>query len=149
MSANSHSSDKDAGKPKSSKKSDNTNASGSKKAKPVIDKKAAIDHGKVEIDDLFGKLSKKRSELQDAERDKPSAAKKIKGGMTVIKSAEPEMDSTYGLLTCNQAARIVSPDAPVHRFDRASGLPVYKAHLLKVGEGGGTPLCPFDCDCCF
>lgn len=44
---------------------------------------------------------------------------------------------------------IVSPDAPVERIDRASGYPVYKAHLLKVGEGGGTPQCPFDCVCCF
>ena len=44
---------------------------------------------------------------------------------------------------------IVSPEAPLERIDAESGLPVYKAHLLKVGEGGGTALCPFDCDCCF
>ena len=41
------------------------------------------------------------------------------------------------------------PEAPVHRIDKETGLPVYKAHLLKVGEGGGTNLCPFDCSCCF
>lgn len=44
---------------------------------------------------------------------------------------------------------IISPDAPLERIDKETGLPVYKAHLLKVGEGGGTALCPFDCDCCF
>jgi len=44
---------------------------------------------------------------------------------------------------------IISPEAPLERIDKESGFPVYKAHLLKVGEGGGTPLCPFDCDCCF
>ena len=48
------------------------------------------------------------------------------------------------------------PDAPinpmkarVHRFDNPSGLNVYKAHALGLGLGGGTALCPFDCDCCF
>jgi len=44
---------------------------------------------------------------------------------------------------------IISPEAPLERIDKESGLPVYKAHLLRVGKGGGTPLCPFDCDCCF
>lgn len=29
------------------------------------------------------------------------------------------------------------------------GSRIFKTHLLKVGEGGGTPRCPFDCDCCF
>mmetsp|Transcript_98459 Transcript_98459/g.228301 ORF Transcript_98459/g.228301 Transcript_98459/m.228301 type:complete len:133 (-) Transcript_98459:15-413(-) len=29
-------------------------------------------------------------------------------------------------------------------------LRIFKAHLIKAGQGGGgTPLCPFDCDCCF
>jgi hypothetical protein len=48
-----------------------------------------------------------------------------------------------------ESFRKLSPDVPVHRIDAATGLPVYKAHLLKVGEGGGTSLCPFDCNCCF
>ncbi|CAE8713304.1 unnamed protein product [Polarella glacialis] len=29
------------------------------------------------------------------------------------------------------------------------GMRIFKTHLLKVGDGGGTPQCPFDCDCCF
>lgn len=29
------------------------------------------------------------------------------------------------------------------------GLAIYSAEELRVGEGGGTPQCPFDCDCCF
>mmetsp|Transcript_28130 Transcript_28130/g.66098 ORF Transcript_28130/g.66098 Transcript_28130/m.66098 type:complete len:172 (+) Transcript_28130:56-571(+) len=28
-------------------------------------------------------------------------------------------------------------------------LRIFKAHLIKVGEGGGTPQCPFDCSCCY
>ncbi|KAN0061721.1 hypothetical protein ACQY0O_005713 [Thecaphora frezii] len=29
------------------------------------------------------------------------------------------------------------------------GLPIYSEAELRIGEGGDTPLCPFDCDCCF
>lgn len=35
---------------------------------------------------------------------------------------------------------------PVKRTD--DGFVIYKEEELKMGEGGGTPLCPFDCDCC-
>ena len=40
-------------------------------------------------------------------------------------------------------------DPSVHRFTD-EGLPVYKFyHLGMDQEDGGTPLCPFDCKCCF
>ncbi|BGP17709.1 hypothetical protein JCM10213_005289 [Rhodosporidiobolus nylandii] len=29
------------------------------------------------------------------------------------------------------------------------GLPIYDTTELKIGLGGDTELCPFDCDCCF
>ncbi|GAA5886034.1 hypothetical protein JCM3774_001471 [Rhodotorula dairenensis] len=29
------------------------------------------------------------------------------------------------------------------------GLPIYSTSELKIGLGGDTPLCPFDCTCCF
>ena len=46
--------------------------------------------------------------------------------------------------------RMLDPmKARVHRFDNTSGLNVYKAHALALGHGGGTRLCPFDCNCCF
>lgn len=35
------------------------------------------------------------------------------------------------------------------RFDTESGLPVYSEKDLCINRGGKTPLCPFDCDCCF
>lgn len=54
----------------------------------------------------------------------------------------------YGILKSN-IEQITNPEAPVERVDPESGYRVYKAHLLKVGEGGGTELCPFDCNCCF
>ena len=35
------------------------------------------------------------------------------------------------------------------QVDQTSGYNVYKAHALGLGRGGGTPLCPFDCKCCY
>jgi hypothetical protein len=29
------------------------------------------------------------------------------------------------------------------------GIPIYTEKELKIGLGGGTSLCPFDCNCCF
>jgi hypothetical protein len=29
------------------------------------------------------------------------------------------------------------------------GLPIYTVSELKIGLGGGSELCPFDCNCCF
>ena len=30
----------------------------------------------------------------------------------------------------------------------ADGFTMYNEDELKIGQGGDTPLCPFDCDCC-
>ena len=29
------------------------------------------------------------------------------------------------------------------------GYPIYSVEDMKIGRGGDTPDCPFDCDCCF
>lgn len=33
------------------------------------------------------------------------------------------------------------------RFE--NGLKIYNEEQLKIGQGGNTPKCPIDCDCCF
>ncbi len=35
------------------------------------------------------------------------------------------------------------------RFDSESGLNIYREADLRIGQGGGTADCPFDCNCCF
>lgn len=94
------------------------------------------------------KASKSRPSKDDFEEDD--------GGMEYYdddeEAAPNDEDSsrTYGIIQSRyRPSQIVNPEAPLERIDPASGLPVYKAHILKVGEGGGTPLCPFDCACCF
>ena len=116
--------------------------------------KAALKSALTEIDDLFAgaKQAKKREkeesmgeETEDATVNKP----KKKPKKEPVHEQELEHDLPHGLIKSNVARAIINPEAPVERIDKESGYKVYKAHLLKVGEGGGTPLCPFDCDCCF
>ncbi len=115
----------------------------SKNKKANKTKELQIKKGVEEIDDLFSKAVSKRSEEAIAVPEEEIVEKKRKIHV------EPERDSTYGLVESNGYRPIISPEAPLERIDPESGYPVYKAHLLKVGEGGGTELCPFDCDCCF
>ena len=42
-------------------------------------------------------------------------------------------------------AKLVDPI----RYDAETGLKIYREDQLNLGKGGNTPLCPFDCDCCF
>jgi hypothetical protein len=63
---------------------------------------------------------------------------------------DQDQDQSYGLVQSSGGrSSIISPNPAVHRFDQATGLPVYKYTALLVGDGGGTALCPFDCKCCF
>jgi hypothetical protein len=98
-----------------------------------------------DIDDIFSSIKKNKQEDHErttlnfkGETTKESSTARLSRGM----------DSTHGIIKSKNQS-IISPEAPLERIDKTTGLPVYKAHLLKVGEGGGTPLCPYDCDCCF
>ena len=43
----------------------------------------------------------------------------------------------------------VHEDECMPRRKDADGFTIYTEDELKVGKGGKTPLCPFDCECCF
>lgn len=141
-----------------------------KKAKK-IEKKLNESEGKVEItssskkrskaddnddlDDLFADL-RKRKKVKEVEEVRQSAELKEKSSKADEVGTRPEAPGKdYGRIKSNVRIkvdpRIVNPEAPVHRWDKESGLPVYKAAALKVftEESGGTPDCPFDCNCCF
>ena len=122
--------------------------------------KAAVD----EIDQLFElKKIRKAESLQleenslQTQRKKPRFEQEYESEeLAMLEPVEEEdidvlsQSASYGLIDSkNKKRRIVNPEAPLERIDKETGLPVYKAHLLKVGEGGGTPDCPFDCSCCF
>ena len=108
-----------------------------------------------EMDDIFGGLSsakrdaRARAEVAAAAAEaaaREKAAARDAGARASARQLvrDPIFGEEY------DPARQLDPmRARVYRFDRKSGLNVYKAHDLGLGHGGGTPLCPFDCQCCF
>ena len=124
-----------------SKSSERENQADLKKNAPPVVATVEIKKQKQinDIDGIFSMISKP---IQDTTQ--PTA--KLKGRS--IAAPIQESTSSYGLMKSANVS-IISPEAPLERIDKETGYPVYKAHLLKIGEGGGTELCPFDCDCCF
>eukprot|EP01007_Sphenomonas_quadrangularis_P001907 NODE_3038_length_502_cov_102.240618_g2630_i0.p1 GENE.NODE_3038_length_502_cov_102.240618_g2630_i0~~NODE_3038_length_502_cov_102.240618_g2630_i0.p1 ORF type:complete len:133 (-),score=17.20 NODE_3038_length_502_cov_102.240618_g2630_i0:52-450(-) len=91
-----------------------------------------------EISELFTSFKKKQKDTQPTEKkeDGPqnSSAKKLKPKTFHKTSAETdEFLDTRGSIGARKYV---------------DGMPVYTLEELGVGKGGGTRLCPFDCDCC-
>lgn len=86
---------------------------------------------KAEIDDLFTKKIKKNSK----EELKEEGEEKLK-----IKSSSPtEKDSFGDVRGLHKKATRLTDD----------GLPIWTDKEMKIGQGGDSPDCPFDCECCF
>jgi len=115
-----------------------------KKAKAKVAIETKVKATKATIDDLFGKIKESKLESKEKQKKHEEMQKEVKEA-----SKSETRNLPRGLILPEGVNFIISPEAPLERIDKESGLPVYKAHLLKVGEGGGTPLCPFDCECCF
>eukprot|EP00953_Heterococcus_sp_UTEX-ZZ885_P014230 8086-Heterococcus_DN1.PRE.4 len=118
----------------------------SSSSKPVAAAAAA-----AAMDDIFGdvkvlKAAKAREEEERlaakaaarAERKRREVNPFAEGGGSLGGGAEPDAADRWGW------ANSVKPV----RHD-AEGLPIYSWDALRIGQGGGTDLCPFDCDCCF
>ena len=94
------------------------------------------------VDDIFAALKKKPAEKRPPKAEKPK--KKAKRDAAADRAEDDKW----------RAGRPPTPpgrqeNPQVHRY-AADGLPVYKYfHLGMDQQDGGTPLCPFDCDCCF
>ena len=113
-----------------------------------------------DLDALFGGLTKAKAEARaraaaaaEAAVQEADAARKAAAAEKRARAAEQRNGSglerdIFGEVYDSGA--VINPmGARVHRFDNPSGLNVYKAQHLGLGRGGGTPLCPFDCSCCF
>ena len=120
----------------------------------MSDRAAARDEADAGLDDIFGGLSsaksaaKKRAEASAAAEANAWAAEKAAREKARANRRNMVVDPIFG--EAYETDGPIDPNsARVHRFDRGSGLNVYKAHALGLGHGGGTALCPFDCTCCF
>ena len=104
------------------------------------------------LDDIFGGLANARA-TRDAKRQAAEEAERARSEAEAAAAArrkppsELVRDPIFGEVY--EADHVDPQNAKVHRHDRESGLRVFKAHALGLGRGGGTRLCPFDCNCCF
>jgi len=96
------------------------------KGKSGVDEDEEEEIKKDDLDEIDEIFAQKKSKKKAKKEDKPIAP-------------PPKDDSDWF------NSRSSMPSAV--RYE--NGLPVYTMKQLKIGQGGGTPLCPFDCDCCF
>eukprot|EP00299_Pterocystis_sp_00344_P006190 c17976_g1_i1.p1 GENE.c17976_g1_i1~~c17976_g1_i1.p1 ORF type:complete len:104 (+),score=22.12 c17976_g1_i1:36-347(+) len=84
-----------------------------------------------DIDAIFSQLPKKKREREPQVVDDTQKASKQK------------------LDDHNQDGFFDSRGDGGKRKRTEEGYPIYTEEELRIGQGGDTPLCPFDCDCCF
>lgn len=98
------------------------------------------------LDALF-KEAKQKKEVNDEKREK-EAKKKAKKEERIRKmefEAINEMKAANGGTDPVPLYDFIDPI----RIDKETGMKVYREDQLNLGKGGDTPLCPFDCDCCY
>ncbi|PHJ19101.1 hypothetical protein CSUI_007066 [Cystoisospora suis] len=90
-----------------------------------------------EVDDLFADCAKamKSERARDDTSLAPSSAP-VKKVQKKKRHRPASFEEDLGL------------NLQVARFTE-DGLRIYSEEELKIGQGGGTPSCPFDCNCCF
>lgn len=93
-----------------------------------------------EIDDIFAAGKLKRAKVQE-KRQAEEAAKEREQKRSEAKRRARDVERM-------ETKRRRNNPKPI-RVDAESGLPVYTEEALGIGKGGGTPDCPFDCNCCF
>ncbi|GLU01498.1 hypothetical protein SLE2022_188050 [Rubroshorea leprosula] len=94
--------------------------------------------GGNEIDEIFAGKKRKRPEQEKTEKPKVDEGSKPK-------SNKKNKDKSKGV----REGGCVDPAKPRKRTE--DGLIIYTEQELGLNKAaaGGTPLCPFDCDCCF
>lgn len=109
-------------------------------------KEISKDEAEVTVSDLED--LKDEEDFVDSEEDSEDL---IKGT-----AYDPKYDDIFPATSVPTASIAVDSDffdsRGLKRKTRAlteDGYPIYTPVELKIGMGGGTDLCPFDCNCCF
>ncbi|KAM3337758.1 putative protein C6G9.01c [Capsicum galapagoense] len=109
-----------------------------KKENPISTSSSKPKKPSNEIDEIFAGKKRKLVEIQEkSSGEAVTEAKKVKKG----KGKSSRMPKDGGLLEPPRRQRKKTAD----------GFSLYTEEELGIGrsDAGGTPLCPFDCDCCF
>ncbi|XP_009616621.1 uncharacterized protein C6G9.01c [Nicotiana tabacum] len=114
-------------------------------ASPVVEKLKPTPSSKPkksgnEIDEIFA--GKKRKKPEQLEKSKSSG-----DSITEPKKLKKSKDKSSN----SRVPNVLSEPPRRQRKKTADGLTIYTEEELGLGksDGGGTSLCPFDCDCCF
>ncbi|WFC98212.1 hypothetical protein MYAM1_000937 [Malassezia yamatoensis] len=108
---------------------------------------------------------KKRKRIKDtSSRSSDSGSKSNDSTSKVAKTQPRTRDHAVVVVDPTPKIREFSKPAPVKldegdaafansrgkdRTKTEEGYRIFTEDELKLNQGGGTPLCPFDCDCCF
>ena len=100
-------------------------------------------------------LSTKPSTTEESKQETSASSKSIKGDLdSLFKNKKSK--------AIKKPEKDVKKDAKPVKFEKPTvtkkegprkyteeGFKIYSAAELKMGQGGNTEDCPFDCDCCF
>mmetsp|Transcript_142823 Transcript_142823/g.397845 ORF Transcript_142823/g.397845 Transcript_142823/m.397845 type:complete len:253 (+) Transcript_142823:61-819(+) len=120
--------------------------------------KAAQRAASAEIDDIFAKRRRPTMEAGSGRAPTPAAAERRgtgTGSRPRARVRQPKHGSAKDPLgrgdewVNDGLGGVYNKEGWTGRKTPGDKLRIFKAHLLQVGAGGGTPLCPFDCECCF
>eukprot|EP00929_Paragymnodinium_shiwhaense_P001588 TRINITY_DN101828_c0_g1_i1.p1 TRINITY_DN101828_c0_g1~~TRINITY_DN101828_c0_g1_i1.p1 ORF type:complete len:274 (+),score=93.37 TRINITY_DN101828_c0_g1_i1:73-894(+) len=122
-------------------------------AKPQLAEPAApAGATRAEIDGIFAKKPKKAEASGAKDGAKGGAAKpKEKRHMAPSKGSAANPLGLGNEWMDDGLGGIYNNEGWTGRKTDGDGLRIFKRHLIKAsyGDGGNTPQCPFDCQCCF
>jgi hypothetical protein len=101
-----------------------------------------------EIESLFEEKKKAKATTADKQRIKANRKQRIKANRKKKerKGAEKEHDTEEEWVDDGLGGKYNSEGYTGRVED---GVRVFKAHVLSKPNAGSTPLCPFDCNCCY
>ncbi|RIA92782.1 hypothetical protein C1645_764061 [Glomus cerebriforme] len=119
--------------------------------------KKVIENSKSEIDNIFASAKSKKvstdsqpQELSSSTASSSSSTIKQKVEEFVFKvpAIPDKSQSAKRKLELNDDNGFSDSRGTKSRKTTEDGLPIFDIKELNIGNGGDTPLCPFDCDCC-
>lgn len=102
-----------------------------------------------EIDNLFNRGKEEKRKNREREENDKVARKEKKNKRQKIEPSKTDKHSSSG-------NEVWVDDGLGGKFNSEGftgrvedGVRVFKAHILSKPGAGSTPMCPFDCECCF
>ena len=100
------------------------------------------------------KKHKEQHQKEESKQEPGAPAKSIKGDLDALfknkkSKAIKKPEKTKPVKIVEQKPDKKEADKKKPRKYTEDGLKIYTMDELKIGLGGDTPDCPFDCNCCF